>query len=273
MQISASDAWNLIGYVVASFGGIVAISTAITAFLGKRAADRLYLKWKNDYDRGIEVLKDQLSTTRTILQTAMSSASQVQLAAQDHALSAVKVLWTSIMGIHDYAYPILFMYEILLPEEYDTVFKKPGLVPGISLSEHATKIEEFGGPVAQCRPFLGERLWTHFWVYRAIMGRLCFKVIEGHNRRKIYPWDIDLDGKQDKALVALVSSVLSKEEMASLDDLRAGVPGRLLTILEQRILGETECIISGRRMGEISIEEGQHLRELLLKADEASSRR
>jgi hypothetical protein len=269
LQISASDAWNLIGYVVASFGGIVVISIAITAWLGKRAADRLYLKWKNDYDRGVEVLKDQLSTTRTLLQTALSSASQVQLAAQGRVLSAVEVLWASIMEIHDYACTILFMYEILLPKEYN---ENHDLVPRVSRLEHAERIDKFGKSVAQCRPFLGERLWTHFWVYRAIMGRLCFKVIEGHDRGTIYPWDIDLDGKQDSHLLALVGSLLSEEEMASLAELQVGVPGRLLSILEQRILGETERIISGRQIGEIGVEDGRRLREMLLKAEGAVSR-
>jgi hypothetical protein len=93
---------------------------------------------------------------------------------------------------------VVFVYDILVPEEYGLPFKNPNIGAGIPRDEmefhkrfsNVPSLEESG-------PFLGPELWALFWIYRAFCGRLCVKAIEGRKHGRVPEWDKDNDGKKD----------------------------------------------------------------------------
>lgn len=260
---------NLLGVVVTALGGATIISVATARWFAGRVADRLYLKWKHDYEIEAERFRDQLSTTRLVLETALASASQVQGAAQERILKAVETLWGTVVELGDLALKNLILFELLDPKEYQLAFTKSNLaalLPQMSETELGDMIEQTGKKCEPLRPFLGERLWSLFWVYRAVIGRLCVKIVRGRDKRKIYGWDFDMNGEPDEYLIKLLGFALSEDEIKTLSQSRS-VAKLLKTLFEQKILLEAEGRISGRHMAEINVAEGQHLREALLSAD------
>jgi hypothetical protein len=270
--LAGFDLSSLVGVAVVSLGGGVGISYFVARWLADRAATRIELRWRSEYDRDLARLNSELATTRGLLQTSLNSASQARQAAQERILRAVETLWATMVELRDQVYPVLFIYEVLLPEEYPKALSNPSSVglAKVDTNEFSRQNLKIGKKPEWVRPFLGEDLWTPYWAYRAVVGRLCLKVLEGRDKGEIPPWEFDADGERDEYTIKLLRLVLSEEEI-NLIPPSIAVPDVLMGLCERRILLEMERRISGRHIAEASIEEGQRLRDVVQK--EAQERR
>ena len=266
------DLSSLVGVAVASLGGGVVISAFVARWLSDRAATRIELKWKHDYDRDLARLNGELTTTRTLLQTALDSASQARQAAQERILRAVEILWATLVELRDQVYPVLYIYEVLLPEEYPKALSDPGSVglSKVDTNEFGLQNVKIGKPPERVRPFLGEDLWILYWAYRAVVGRLCLKVLEGRDKRKIPPWGLNARWRARRVHGQIAPASLEQRRNPLIPPSIA-VPSTLMGLCERRILLEMERRISGRHIAEASIEDGRRLRDVLQK--EAEERR
>jgi len=113
------------------------------------------------------------------------------------------------------------------------------------------------------RPFLGERLWTLFFLYRAFSGRLAFRVVDGKQKGALPVWDADA------GITDLLKTTLSSAEIETARSPKFGGPQYAINLFEQKIIGEADRWISGKSAAELSIEEGQHLAEALRLAQNA----
>lgn len=116
------------------------------------------------------------------------------------------------------------------------------------------------------RPFLSQRLWVLFFVYRAFLGRLSWRVVEGKAAGKLPPWDRSDDGKDD-AVIQMLTTVLASEEIVRARPQVVGGPHLVIELLEQRILAEIEKAISGGAVADLNLSEGQRLADALRIAE------
>ena len=173
-----------------------------------------------------------------------------------------------------YHYRRRIVSELWARREYPKAISNPGNfgLAKVDTDEFGLRSARVGEKAEACRPFLGERLWTMFWAYRAVIGRLCLKVLEGRDKGKIPPWRFDLDGERDEYVIKLLQLILSDEEI-KLIPLSIGVRSRLLGLCEQKILLEMEARISGRHVADLSIDEGRRVRDVLQRGVEEQRHR
>jgi len=256
------DPWAILQLLLSAAIGSGITIVAVVTWLGDRLAERLSLKWKHKYDKEIELLRNQLSTTQDLLHTALESASQAHLRAQDRILNTLEELWTNVLTIREFGRSWLGFYDLLAPKEYHYVFEK-AMLPRMSQDEFIDSILKQGVTLERHRPFLGERLWTLFSAYRVLVGRLCFKVVLGKGKGQLQTWDTDEFGKRDDLLLGVLRGVLTEDELAKATRMEVGAPSTLMILIEQKILREAESRITGKQVAEISADEAKRLSEAM----------
>jgi hypothetical protein len=138
----------------------------------------------------------------------------------------------------------VFFYTILVPSEYDSVFEQDGktrdLVTSITDELIADSMRRTNR-VENERPYLGEVLWSLFFIYRAFLGRLAVLIVMGKRRCHIDNW------RDDPGVHQILGGVFKEKELevllGSKEDLHAVY--RVLDRLQSLILEEISRVSSG----------------------------
>lgn len=271
LQIPTSEsAWALVGKAFAAVGGL-GVAGVVVRWIATRGGDFLSLSWKHRFDRQLAEIQARLSERHEVLLSAITSTSSTYLAAQERRLLAVEELWSSVLELRHFVGPKIAFYALMHPSEYPQI-----TVNARFAALHPKSVDEYMRSVPATdmlehrRPFLGERAWVLFWVYRAVCLRLGFRVAEGHEKGGISPWDRQFNGKDD-AILGLLRQVLSEDEILTARGRVFGGPQFVLELLEQRLLSECDKRVSGLAGAEVSVGEGKRLAETLLAAQTAIS--
>jgi len=266
------EIWSLIGKAVISIGGLGVIIAGIAKWLGQRWAERLSLSWKNEYDRELEKLRANLSTTQELLRSTIASVSQSSLAAQERRLKAVEELWMGILDIRKTVSPFLFIVtHFFEPETIRGQGDNPefsSLIPEPSLGKLSDKVDNVSNSIERFRPFLGEKLWVLFTVYTAVVVRIYGSLIRETKFENLHSGytgeESGLHGSRDKFMFNMLKEVLSNEEIeAIIKKPKFRIPAEVMNLLVQKILIETNYWISGSSLAEISLSEGMKLSKML----------
>ena len=262
------DVLIIVGKCVAGLGGlggIAAVVVWIARWLATRWAQRLHLAWQHEYDTQLEELRAEMSAREAALGAALSSGAAAHLAAQGRRMEALQELWQSVVDLRERCATALLPYMLFLPEEYATALHDSRfirMIEGLKEQDVLDIGTDVAASVERLRPFLGQRLWMFFWIYRAFAGRLAWKLVKGREHGRILAWDENLQGKRDH-LPALLSLALSDDEISRVSDAPLRAPGLAMDFLEQKMLEEADHLISGRLASRVTAEEWQRLRELL----------
>jgi hypothetical protein len=267
-----------IGTIVSLVGGTGAIIVAVITWLGKVSADRLHEQTiaqhkselealRKEYAKELEMLKANIAERQGAFDAIQEAFTMSHGASHDKVLLALETLWEVVLDIQEQADPFLFPYQILLPKEYESLDE----TDFIQVFREADEFEfsrTFGSKKRRAegqRLFVGERLWQLFEIYSAFCGRAAFKAIKvARTDGKLPKWDENLSGRKDTGYLKMLRLAFTETELEALTDkIRVGVPNRIVSALQAKMLDEMNKAIFGKKLAEVSLEERQRLDETL----------
>ena len=153
----------------------------------------------------------------------------------------------------------LTMLDLLNPEEVfgyanrpsqAAIFGKAALEKGIS------RIMECD--VSRSRPYIGEKCYSLFFAYRAVLGRTVYLLMD----------DLEKGGEfrvwhQEKRIRELFTLLLDENEMTEFDRLRVGHVARFTDYVETRMLSYLREVISGRDTSDEGLEQALKISQLV----------
>lgn len=251
--------WGKILLYILSSSGLV---TGLISLFKQRKI----MKWSDEYQRGIESLKGDIHKSNEIMKSSLNTFSQGYNQAQEKRLTAIEEMWDKVLKIREYSSNIVTFYTIFLPEEYND---ESGF--HTSLKMHLPSDEELVCFVSSMdelemkRPYLGEKSWALFTIYRAFSGRLVMIFKKGVDEGNIKKWH------QDKGLMTILGAALNKKEyekytkdkLKELDSLIEAV-----NILEQKILSEFHNTVTGTYASEGSFQQARKINNLLNRLEQ-----
>jgi hypothetical protein len=163
---------------------------------------------------------------------------------QQRRLSAIDRLWSATLDLKEKLSAPVFFFGILLPSEYDSALDRHDTIGALVTSITDRLIVESLNSVdgiENDRPYLGEKLWGLFFVYRAFLGRLAHLIVEGKRRHHIADW------REDHGVRQLLGHVLPATEVELLFQAKEDVTAvtRAVDTLQLLILVEIRHITSG----------------------------
>lgn len=267
---------EILSSLVTAVGGPAVILTGLFIFLGriwigralenerrKTAAflEELKSSYKLQVDTQLEHFKAVLNRDQALLNTALMISSNQHTAAQERRLEAIKLMWQATLDCRTAAGTALLYYDFIFPAYKTNPFDNPTLKKslldegyGSSLSA-APKLLSIAPDIEQQRPFLGENLWRWFFGYRMLTGRVVVLLGQSVAENTVIPWE---DGNDIKGLL---SSVFSSEELEKAKSMRMQKLHWFLRLFEEKIMEQTNRVISGQLAGEDSLEQGRRIAE------------
>ncbi|MCM3576416.1 hypothetical protein QNH36_19265 [Mesobacillus sp. AQ2] len=254
--------WSKIIVYILSGSGLV--TALITLF-----KQRTIMKWSNRYQRQIESLKGDIHKNNEIMNSSLNIFSQGYNQAQEKRSAAIEEMWDKVLKIRESSSKIVTFYTLFLPEEYNNEEN----MYLTSLKMHLPSEEElvnFIGSMDELekkRPYLGEKLWILFTIYRAFSGRLVIIFKRSVNERNIKRWH------QDRGLMQLLEAALTKKEYEEYTRNKLGQHHSLteaINIIEQKILKEFNNTLSGTYASEESFQQARKIQNLLSELEQGT---
>ena len=187
-------------------------------------------------------LKNGIEQRFTLYKAAQTSFTEGQKAAIERKLDSIEKLWNEILRLKNECPPMLGFIDLLSVEEYRSArnHKDFGeLARGCSIEKIVDYLEIRDNPVEKVRPYVGEYLWSMFFAYRQLMGRI--------------PWLLSLSLKdadkaewhKDNGIRQILEAILSENELGKFESINLGKISWLQHRLESKILAASRKIISG----------------------------
>ena len=240
---------------VSSIGGWVAITYLLSSWIGARLAQKLNIHWIKQKEKEVEKLKSDLTRDRDILNNTMSVISKQYQISQEKRLKSLEDLWETIIKIREFFEPLQFLFTILLPDEYNSAIKDKfnsslSSITSVSVSD---LIKDTTHSVEISRPYIGIKLWSLFFVYRAFVGRIIVTFNKGRKENNIEAW------YSDKNTVDLLRLILEKEELEKIRKNKFMFLNQAVDSLERKILNEMESVLTGISISEFSTDQADKI--------------
>lgn len=219
---------------------------------------------KAEHEIALERLRASNAENQAIQAVAMASFAEGHKAAHERRLAAIEMVWKEIVRLRKATPAATTLVDILVPQERQQFVTNPRLrelVDSFSI-EQMEKL--FLSDTAEnARPFVGEFIYALFFAYRALSGRVAFFIKNGVEKGKVDNWF------EDPGIRRLISAALTPEEIKQFDETKVRMFMWLRNLIEQKILGQANRIISGEEAGHLGLEQAQRIvdaaRELLEK--------
>ena len=234
---------------------------------------------QHEYDQKLETHKAQLKTEseKSILEfqtdiqqkfvlyeTARLSFTEVQKSAIDKKLSSIERLWDEILRLKNECPAIVGLINVLTVEECTQMYTRKDYKE-LAKENSLEKLNKYIGirdnHVEKYRPYIGEYLWSIFYAYRQIMGRIPYVIYMGLEETKRTKWD------QDKGLRQILDAVLNQDEINEFDEVKIGKVVLLQRKIEAKILMASQKIISGEELGAESLKHAELILEQIAKVE------
>ena len=163
-------------------------------------------------------------------------------------VASVETLWEAVLKTREQAAPVV---QLLSQAPDAEVVKSGARVLGIEGQAWSQGLSErFIGPdggVEKVRPFVGERVWSLYFAYRAVVARVASKTVKGLSQGGFKAWHLELGGDGlDQDLVDILDIVFDIDEIKKIlaerepDTLRK-ILGRMETLL----MAEVHSLLHG----------------------------
>jgi len=210
---------------------------------------------KAEHDIALEKIKASNAQNQAVQAAATASLTTAHVVAQEKRLRALETFWKAAVQIRIKTPPVITMLDILLPEEYHRLISDP--------EEDLTKdFRRENTDVDEARLYAGEYIFSLFWAYRATIGRIAYKLMEGRKKGKIEDWASDSGIKQ------LMGYVLTSQEMEEFSKLKVGRINWLCNAIEGKMLSQSAKIISGEASAEFGLEQAKKIAASALQLQE-----
>jgi len=271
-EISAisEEIWDKL---IATFGGYPVILLALFGWIGRRslqsAADRQKkdlqkeinehdLSLRHEYDKQITELKAAQKNEENMRLMISRSYSNVHDKVIENRIKCLEELWKNFCELRG-STPFYFKYlDIIKKDEYPVWIKQEEyqkIFGSLSIENIKDVANKQTSEIERVRPFVGEYLWSIFYVYYMFLVRVSTHVFV--NRAKEMPeyW------KDDEVINRWLASVLCKEEMESFSSMQYRAINYIERAFESKFLLHCNKVLSG----EASIIEGIEQAEKIFK--------
>ncbi len=235
------------------------LSTAAVTGLLLAAAAWLLRSWiterlknavKHEYDREIESYK-------SVLALVHSATSEGQKAAIEARMRAFDRIWKAMLSLKNNTGSITIFFDILTVEEYKTLTNHKNFIEIVGTLDDAKIQKMMPDPsIEETRPYVGELVWSHFFVYQAFNMRLVV----------LAWWSKSMDEDKinwhrDAATRDLLAAALAPDELAKLDALQIGKIDYVRRTIEMKVLKSWHRLISGAAFGDEALKHAQTILE------------
>lgn len=257
--------------LVALFGGWAVVTTAVSVWLSKLAADRLAQRWTEKHQIALELVRADIARDQGLLNTAISAFNAGHAASNERRFQAIEELWRAVVRLRERQSPMLTIADILQPDEYGELFTNRNFVA----QRNALTIESISamtmyatGSLETHRPFLGEFLWAHFFAYRAFIARSTYLLMpEGQLRLETY-----VHWSKDDGIRKLLSAVLTGAELQELVDAPASNFHGVQQAIERKMLEYANRVVTGESAADLGLAQAARIQqaanELRIEADQ-----
>ncbi len=247
---------EVVGAVIALFGGIQLVLIGLAIFLGRIWINRIHEQDRARFTAELEALRAARKQDAAVLQAAIQAFSVSHGVAQERRLNAISEVWKTILRLKEKTPAVVTHSDILTRSEQSQIFTDPrsqGFLEGLDETSVIRGSAVVCEGIEDCRPFVGPILWSLFYAYRALVGRAAWLFVKGKEQGYIEPW------YEDSGIRQILGAVIDKSELASFDSLQFGKFQQMCQLLESKILAEADQIISGASSGALGLEQAQRI--------------
>ena len=246
------------------------------------AAEKLRASIRHEYAERLEELKATMraeseatlerlradnSLQRLVHDAAAKLHGTAHSAAYERRLKAIECIWRGVLKLKQTAPSVFTVMDILAPSEYDLLLTRSDyvrLLESLSWDQTSLQLSSVSEEVEEARPFAGEYLYSCFYVYRAMTGRIAYLLTKGRDKGHISPW------YEDSALRQVLRVVLTRDELTDFDSQEGMKIMRAWALIEGKILLEFEKIVSGKASAEEAYADGRRILEAARAAEHRS---
>ena len=155
------------------------------------------------------------------------------------------------------------LLNFLSVEEYKHAPNTKGfreVAQGCSLEKIDEYMSNSDYPVERVRPYVGEYLWSMFFAYRQIMGRITYLLYLSLEDANNAEWH------KDNSIRQILKAVLNENELVEFESIRLGRISWLEQRLESKILAVSQKIISGEELGAEALKQAELILQRVAKA-------
>lgn len=261
--LDSLDKWTLIKLI----GGITIFISSIVSFIAYFIKDYFINIWKSQQQKEIEELKAQGNQNNLIINNLTDSLSKIYLSSNEKRVTYLEKAWSGMIEIKKQIPPLVFMsYTILTKEELinlpnsENKYVKQGII-SFKPDDYFNLIQSISNDIEDIRPFIGERLWTIFSIYKLFIGRLTYLLKDGIEKGTVRYWKDDTNFT-DQVLM----KVIRPEEIKQLFENDFTSFQNALNFLEYKALNEIAEHVTGKRMTEETVKQAIELSKITKNA-------
>jgi antitoxin (DNA-binding transcriptional repressor) of toxin-antitoxin stability system len=245
--------------VLTSLTASGALAAALLWLTRNWLSERLKQSIQHEYSQKLEAHKAQLKAANDValeqLKTASSALLESKKLGHERILTAIDQLWAAIITIDENTPSIVGILDIILDEEYPTIFENEKMIPAVNeLNDNVVQAGIAATKTLETqRPYFGEYLWYLFFGYRAIKGRLAYLIMHDRDKGSRVHWRTDGGIKQH------LNAILSEQEVNEIYSTKIAPCAKMFEFIKQKILHTATQIISGERSAADSLDTAQEI--------------
>ncbi|MBI1816055.1 MAG: hypothetical protein HYR72_13835 [Deltaproteobacteria bacterium] len=235
------------------FGGVQVVVVSLAAWLGKVWMGRVSERERRRTEESVERLRHELRAMESMTAATRDAFAFGSQVSHERRLQAAEALWVAVLKLRVSTNLMRGFHDVPAKGEHEAAIRNPEneLLKDCNWKTVA-ELAELGPQIEMHRPFLSERLWDLFFAYSFVLMRSCVVTIEALRGEPFVVW------YDDPGIRQILGAALTEREQADIFSERFPFAS-CVDILERKILGESERIISGRRAGEEALDREQEL--------------
>ncbi|WP_155396453.1 hypothetical protein [Methanosarcina barkeri] len=243
-------------------GGWIAITVFVIKYSGDRIANKLEIKWKAEEKEKLEKmvieltaeeniklekLSSEISREHSTFKSILESYSSVYQVSQERRIIAIEKLWQNMLKQRNLIAYVETIYVFPFPESGPQQLHENHKLEPVNLDN----LNPIFNSVLECRPFLGEYLWSLYNSAYIFTFRIIRSFNEGLKNRTMVNWH------NDEYLMEILSKVFTSREV---------IPNSVMEtreLLEQKILAEMLKVTSGDLIAERNLSKAKEIQEAI----------
>ncbi|PSV49853.1 hypothetical protein [Photobacterium indicum] len=202
---------------------------------------RLKKSIKHEYDSRLLKLKSDIEKESNLINILQSNYSNKNNASHDRILTSIESIWAGILYMKKFKPTLLGIIDLLHESELGTELgrdENPRIIDINQSDIDYLFCDELDGKL-QDRLYAGEYLWSLFFSYRQLIGRISIVNKKGREEKDVPIW------WEDNICKSVISALCSKNELSEFNKLEFGRVNWILNHIESKYLEASKRIITG----------------------------
>lgn len=232
------------------------IGGGLVAFLLKSwFQERLKTSIKHEYDVKLAAIRADIEKESNLITSLQEGYRRKNDLAHEAILKSIESLWSGIIQLRKRKPTLLTLVDVLLEDEFGKSFGEKELKSfgDITDEEIQHALSDSLNGMDENRLYTGEYLWSLFFAYRQLIGRISILVKEGREKKNVPIW------WQDRICKQVISSLTTEEELQEFTSLKISKIDWLLSHIEEKYLNAANKVITGEASIDMDIELAQRI--------------